>query len=198
MQFKSKIVIAAVLVIIVTLISIIAYPYLNSLFLADNEPFTEIWILGPEHTGKNYPQNMVSNNEYAIYLGVGNQLNENSQYSIRVLLDDDIEKLFSSSAGNFNPIANLHEFDFQLSDEEVWETKLIFAFDYVPINENLTRIENVRINEAIIPVNHDLVLDVNRNGFYSILLFELWNYDETINTFVYDNQVHLQLNMTLT
>ncbi|WNZ29248.1 MAG: DUF1616 domain-containing protein [Candidatus Bathyarchaeota archaeon] len=196
MVSKSKILIVSILIISVTLVWIIA-PLLSNLLTKNSDPFSELWLLGPERTAENYPHNITSNQNYVIYLGVRNQLNQVTEYSLRVKLCNTVNQLPNSSTAEPSSLPVIEEFKFTLSDEDDWETYLAFALDFELIQLNVTRIENVRINDITIPVNYDSNWDSNRNGFYSILLFELWTYNVTSNTFAYTNQnVYLHLNMT--
>ncbi|WGM88478.1 MAG: DUF1616 domain-containing protein [Candidatus Bathyarchaeum tardum] len=195
MVSKSKILIVSILIISVTLVWLIA-PFLSNLFATSNEPFSELWLLGPERTAENYPHDITSNQEYTVYLGASNQLNEDAEYSIHVKLSDGIKQLLNSTAAEYSLLPSIRAFDFSLSDEETWETRFVFALDYSLIQENLTRIENIKINGATFSVNQNILLDPRLDSFYIILVFELWSNNGTDNTLQYTNQ-HLQLFLKL-
>lgn len=197
MLSKSKLLIIFILIISVTLISVIVFPTLNNLFVADNnKPISEFWLLGPERTAVDYPSTVTSNEEYTIYLGVANQLNEDADYSVRVKLCDSIEQFPNIAMAEPSQLSSIEEFDFSLSDEQTWENKLVFALNYLLIQENVTRLENIAINGATFPVNRNIILDSNQNEYYIVLLFELWCSNGTNNVLQYTNQ-YLNFNLKL-
>ncbi|PVX26601.1 MAG: hypothetical protein CW691_00940 [Candidatus Bathyarchaeum sp.] len=193
---RSKLLIICVLIISSVTVSLIVLPILDSLS-TNNETFSELWLLGPEHKAENYPSNVTANEDYTIFVGVSNQLDHSAYYAIYVKLCNQTELLPNSTAAQPSPLNSIHEFQFNLLDQEMWETSFTFAVDSVLLQQNVTHVESITINGDIFPVNFPSTWDSNRNGFYYTLLFELWCYDETSSSFQYTNQnVRLQLNIT--
>ena len=193
----SKSITVISIIIGVALVSIVFASYINDSYLLTNEkPISEIWLLGPERTAEYYPYNITSNQDYTVYLGVNNRLNEDAEYSIRLKLCDNTQQLPDSATAEFSPLSSIEEFDFSLSDEETWETRLDFALNYDLIQQNLTRIENIEINGVTFSINQNLILDSDQDLFNVILVFELWNKNATASTFEYTNQ-YLQLILKL-
>lgn len=74
---------------------------------------------------------------------------------------------------------------------------MIFDFEYVLLQENVSLVQSVSINGLVFPVYYISVWDSDGNGFYFQMFFELWLYDIASGNFQYHNRsVHLILNMT--
>jgi len=176
---------------------IAASPALSLISIPTSEErFSELWLLGPEHTAGNYPFNVSANEEYNIYVGVGNQLGESTYYTVYVKFGNQTHQIPNSTTAEPSPLSPLYEFCFILSDGKVWETPLAFATDYVLLQQNAT-VNTISINGNTFPVNYTSTWDSDRNGFYYQLFFELWLYNMTSNSFQYNNRfVGLWLNMT--
>ena len=153
-------------------------------------------------------------------MGVSNHLDESESYAIYVKFFNQTQQLPNSTTAEPSPLASIRKFEFTPQDEEIWESSVAFAVDYVVVQQNISQVENTTVNGEIVPVNvlveqnvsrvesitvngetvqvnYASIWDSNRNGFYYSLIFELWSYDETLNDFQYANQyVGLQLNMT--
>ncbi len=196
-MFSKSILVLSILIVSAVVVSVVLPPYFdNSPVFTNEKPFSEMWLLGPEHTAENYPYNITFNEDYAVYLGVQNRLNEDTEYSIRIKLCANDQQLPNSSISKFSPLPSIEEFDFSLADEESWEIRLDFALDYYLVQQNLTRIENFKIEGITFPINQNLILDSNQDGFNVFLLFELWSKNETDAIFEYTNQ-YLQLILKL-
>ena len=176
---------------------IAASPALNLISIPTSEErFSELWLLGPVHKAENYPSNVSANEEYNIYVGVGNQLGESAYYTVYVKLGNQTNQIPNSTTAEPSPLSPLYEFRFTLSDGKVWETPLAFAIDYVLLEKNVT-VNTISINGKTFPVNCTSTWDSDRNGFYFQMVFELWYYDNASSVFQYHNQyTNLWLNMT--
>lgn len=196
-MFSKSVFIFSAILIGGIFVSILIAPFLSTSFqLANDEPFTELWLLGPEHVAENYPYNITSNQDYAIYLGVCNQLNEAAEYSIRIKLCDSNFQLPNSSSGEFSSSPSVEQFDFNLSYDETWEQRVNFEINYDLVQQNLTQIESININGKTFSLNQNLPLVSNQDSFNVILVFELWSKTGSDNTFEYSNQ-YLQLILKL-
>jgi hypothetical protein len=185
------------LIVGLTLVLIAASPALSLISIPTSEErFSELWLLGPEHTAENYPSNVSVNEEYNIYVGVGNQLDESAYYTVYVKLGNQTQQLPNSTTAEPSPLPPLYEFRFVLSDGKVWETPLAFAVDYVLLEQNVT-VNTISINGKTFPVNCTSTWDPDKNGFYFLMVFELWYYNSASSVFQYHNQyTSLRLNMT--
>jgi hypothetical protein len=190
------------LIVGIMLALIAASPALSLISIPTGEErFSELWILGLEHTADNFPFNVSANEEYNIYVGVGNQLGESAYYTVYVKLGNQTHQLPNSTTAEPSPLPPLHEFRFVLSDGKVWETPLAFATDYVLLQQNDTvntvTVNTISINGKTFPVNCTSTWDPDGDGFYFQMVFELWYYDNASSVFQYHNQyTNLWLNMT--
>jgi uncharacterized membrane protein len=194
----SKFLIVSALIAILVIVSIFLLPALNLLGIPKNEEtFSELWLLGPEHKAENYPFNVSVNEDYTLYVGVGNQLGESSDYAVYVKLSNQTQQLANSTTAEPSPLPSLHEYLFALQDEELWEIQFTFAIDYVLLQQNVTRVKTLSINGNMFPVDCTSIWDSDKNGFYCQLVFELWCYNKTSSSFQYHNRdARLWLNMT--
>jgi len=210
-QPKLKLTEFRILFLIVTLVLalIAASPALSLIPLtSDAERFSELWLLGPEHKAENYPFNVSVNEQYNIYVGVGNQLDELAYYAVYMKLYNQTNLPTNSSTAEPSFLPPLYEFRFALSDEQVWEAPLTFSVDYVLLQQNVTlnnvtiiqqhiAFNTISINGNTFPVNSISTWDADKNGFYFQIFFELWLYNVNSSNFQYHNRaVRLLLNMT--
>jgi len=162
-----------------------------------SERFSEFWLLGPAHTAENYPFNVSVNEQYSLFVGVGNQLHSSSYYMVYVKFRNQTQQLPNSTTSEPSLLPPLYEYRFVLSDGEVWEAPLTFTIENVLVQQNFSLVQNVSINGIVFPVNCTSTWDSDRNGFYYQMFFELWLYNTTSTSFQYHNRyVSLWLNMT--
>ena len=171
-----------------------------SLFIripSGSERFSELWLLGPARTAENYPFNVSVNEEYRLFVGVGNHLGSSSYYMIYVKFRNQTQQLPNYTTSKPSPLPPLYEFRFVRSDGKVWEAPLTFAIENVLLQQNFSLVQNISINGIVFPVNCSSTWDSDRNGFYYQMFFELWLYNITSSSFRYHNRfVGLWLNMT--
>src|SRR4030042_4185963 len=118
---------------------LVASPALQRLLtLPQTEFFTELWLLGPEHKGENYPFNITRNENYNVFLGVANQLGHCAYYVVQV----KFRNLTQSAADSFNrtssSLPSLYSITAVVADKETLEIPIVFSFDYA-YNENLSQ-----------------------------------------------------------
>ena len=186
------------LIVGLVLTLIVVTPALSLISLPrSGEQNSELWLLGPERMAGNFPFNVSVNEQYRVYVGVGNHLDKLAYYSVYVKFGNKTQQLSNSTTSEPRPLPPLHEFRFALSDGDVWEAPLIFDFEYVLLQENVSLVQSVSINGLTFPVNYISVWDSGMNGFYFKMFFELWLYNIASSNFQYHNRsVHLILNMT--
>jgi uncharacterized membrane protein len=180
---------------------LVASPALQRLLtLPQTEFFTELWLLGPEHKGENYPFNISRNENYNVFLGVGNHLGHCAYYVVQV----KFRNLTQPSADSFNrtssSLPSLYNITAVVADKETLEIPIAFSFDYA-YNENLLQVNFNRLmfNNVALNLNgYSTAWNSQANMFFGNLFFELWIYNDTISTFQYhERYTDLKFNMTI-
>ncbi len=162
-----------------------------------SERFSEFWLLGPEHRAENYPSNVTVNENYRVYVGVGNQLGYSVYYRILVKFRNRTQPLPVDSNSTPSPLPALYEFDFFVRDGEVWETLQNFRILEIERSDDFMIVRNMSVNEVSFSVDSISAWDSKKNGFYYQLFFELWLYNMTSQKFQYHNRfVAIWLNMS--
>lgn len=168
------------------------------------EFFTELWILDTNRRAEDYPYNIAHNENYSVFLGVGNRLGYTGYYLVMVKFRNQSQ----SAPTSFGPLGNrtpsslppLYNITAFVSDEQVWERPLTFSFDYV-YDKALSRVEfySMRLNGVVLDMSgYTIVWDEGRKEFSGFLFFEAWIYNGTSKSFQYhDRFVSLRLNMTV-
>jgi len=196
-----------VLFLVVTgiLALVVASPALSRLLVYPRtEFFTELWILDVSHRAENYPFNITCNQNYSVFLGIGNRLGYCAYYVVQVKFRNQSqpaptsfgsieERVPSSLPALFNVTAFVE-------DEGVWEAPLTFSLDY-GFNEALMQVEFASLNVNGVVVDLDgqvIVWDAVKGEFRGFLFFEVWLYDAEVDDFGYHGRfVSLRLNMTV-
>jgi len=189
-----------VLFLVVTgiLALLVASPALSRLLvLPRTEFFTELWILGPNRMAEDYPVNISRNEDYGVFLGIGNRLGYCAYYLVEV----KFRNLTQSAADSFDrtpsSLASLFNITVFVEDEGIWELPLTFSFDY---NETVLQVEfyNLTLNDVALDMrNYTIAWNSTNNGFFGDLFFELWIYNDAVSGFQYHERfVNLRLNMT--
>jgi len=127
-----------VLFLVVTgiLALVVASPALSRLLVYPRtEFFTELWILDVSHRAENYPFNITCNQNYSVFLGIGNRLGYCAYYVVQVKFRNQSQPAPTSFgpietrvASSLPSLFNITAF---VADEAVWELPLQFSFDYV-------------------------------------------------------------------
>jgi len=182
---------------------LVASPFLSRVLIYPRtEFFTELWILDADHRAEDYPFNITRNENYSIYLGIGNRLGYCAYYMVQVKFKNQTQPAPTS----FGPIEkrtpsslqSLYNFTVFVADESIWETPLTFSLDY---HENASKVEmnSLVLNGLSLNLNNQVIAwNSSRNGYYGFLFFELWLYNSTISSFNYHGRyVGLWLNMTI-
>jgi uncharacterized membrane protein len=186
------------------LVLLVASPALSRLLVYPRtEFFTEMWLLGPNHTAEDYPFNVSSGQNYSVFLGIGNHLGYCAYYLVEVKFRNQTQ----SAPTSFGPIGSrvpsslpsLFNITAFVADEGTWELPVTFSFDY-EYNETLSQVKlyNMTFNGIEFDMrNYTIALDSKNKGFLGNLFFELWIYNATISSFRYHERfVGLWFNMT--
>ena len=104
----SLIAVTAVLALLVAspaLQRILVYP--------QSEFFTEMWLLGPEHTAEKYPFNITLNENYNVFLAASNHLGRCAYYEVRVKFRTENQSApdtFNRTSSSLPSLYNVHFF----------------------------------------------------------------------------------------
>ncbi len=164
-----------------------------------NEPFTQLYLLGPGHMAENYPFNIAVGQNYTVYLGVANHMGSSVYYMVYLKFGNETDSLPDPIMGTPSSLNPLYEYTFMLSDGQSWENLVTFSFNQASISDNRSLATSLSINGLSLDVNKPSVWDTNSMAFYYRLFFELWTYNSRSGQFSYnDRTVDLHLNLTST
>jgi hypothetical protein len=218
---------ALFLVVTGVLALLVAAPLLQKVLVyPQTEFFTELWLVGPQHTAEDYPHNITSNVNYSVFLGVANHLGSCAYYVLEVKFRNETQSAPDSFDRIHSSLEPLYSVNFFVPDKETWEIQMTFSLDYsfdevirtvyrnvsvfVPdgdvtyelVAENVTlervNFGHLRLNDAVVSLQ-GLSSDFNpqTHEFFGNLVFELWIYDASTTSYVYhERYVDLKLNMT--
>jgi uncharacterized membrane protein len=179
-------------------ILLISSPALAELIhLPGGEQFSELYLLGPEKMAKNLPFNVVADQKYTVYLGVGNHLGESSYYVCYVKLRNQLEPLPNETAQTPSSIAPLYEYRPLIQNEANWTVPLIFSLSGISTYNNQTLLQSLTINNQKFTVNKIAQFNQDNNGYYYQIFVELWALNSSSNVYEYQNRyVYFWLNAT--
>ena len=161
------------------------------------QPFSELYLLGPNHTFENIPFNIVSNIENLIYIGVANERGQSSYYTMYVKIGSQNESLPNLDLGLPSPLPSIYEYKLFLKSEATWQAPLLFQANNLTFQSKTSFLPILSINGIDYSVNKSSSWDSSKQGYFYNLIFELWFYNETLGIQQYDNRfVLLRLNMT--
>lgn len=159
------------------------------------EPFSELYALGPGHLAEGYPFNVSASGSYLVYLDVGNHMGGSMYYGVDVKFRNASEPLPNGTVSSSLPV--LYEYRVFLGDGQVWEGALTFSFLGVVFAGNSCSVGKVRLNDVEFEMDKISAWDNGSSGFYYQMLVELWRYNQTSDGLLYDGRfVNLWLNMT--
>jgi uncharacterized membrane protein len=181
-------------------ILLIATPALAELIqVPGDEPFSELYVLSVQHTAGNYPYNIYPNQNYSVYVGVGNHLGSLAYYMVYFKLLNQTDTPPNATTGMPSPVLPIYEYRFAVQDNQTYESPLIFSFNFAPISGNQSFVNKMTINGDIFNANKPSVLASNMTKSNYQLFMELWLYNSKSSSFEYNNRsLHLLLNLTNT
>ena len=192
-----------VLLIVVTAVLslLVASPALQRLLVyPQTEFFTEMWLLGPEHTAENYPYNITLNENYKVFLGASNHLGRCAYYTVQVKFSTQNQSAPDPFTRTPSSLPSLYNVNFIIADKEAWKSPVTFSFDY-SYDENNSRVNFNRMmfNDASLNLNgYSTTLDAENSRFFGNLIFELWIYNDEVGGFTYhERYTDLKFNMTV-
>jgi hypothetical protein len=177
---------------------LIATPILGAfLHLPSGEPFSELYLLGPEYLADNYPQNVTVGQNYSFYVGVTNHLDSSAYYVLYVKFRNETDILPGVLAGTPSPLPALYEYRFVIQNGEKWETLLNFSFSNASISATQSTVRTLTINDVTLHVDKPAVRNSTTNVSHYQLFFELWLYDAQSNSIQFNNRfAGLSMNFT--
>jgi len=191
-----------VLLVVTAIIALlVASPALQRLLVyPQTEFFTEMWLLGPEHTGKNYPSNITLNKNYNVFLGVSNHLGHCAYYMVQVKFRTQNQSAPDTFARTPSSLPSLYSINFIVADKEACELPVTFSFDYSYDETNSQVIFNrLTFNGAALNLDgYSATWDSEKSRFFGNLIFELWIYTDAAGGFTYHERYNdLKFNMTV-
>lgn len=178
---------------------VVSFPALELMVPSEggSEKFSELWLLGPDHMTTGYPSNVGPNEEYGVFLGVGNHMGDSEYYRVYVKFSNNTELFPDVDGGIPSILPPVYEFRLFVDDGGVWESAVAFWFEDVIVEDDFLVVGNVTINGLSIPIDASTVWDPENEGYFFELFFELWRYDVEYEMFRFDGRfVGLRLNMT--
>jgi hypothetical protein len=161
------------------------------------EEFSELYILGPNHTINDIPFNIKSGVNNTVYLGIGNHMALPSYYTVYIKFLNETEMLSYSQPGLPISAAPLFEYKALVDVDKNWEAPLTFQVKTLTFANGVSYLTRIMINGIDYSVNKESVWDANRTGYYYCFLVELCMFNSTSGVSQYHNRsVHLILNMT--
>ena len=180
------------------LILIAATPVINATVSFPNgaEAFSELWVLGPNHTIAEYPMQIKVGGGGKVILGVRNHLNYPAYYLVKVKFRNEIQPLPDALKSEPSPLPSLYEFRFFLGNGESWESWFNFTVSGASFSQESCLIKSIIINGT--PLSMDVTSRLNpvKEGFYYQFFFELWLYDSATQSLQYHGRfVSIWLNL---
>ena len=187
------------IIVISALALLVASPVLQKLLVyPKTEFFTEVYILGPEHTAEYYPFNITAGFSYDVFLGLKNHLGNFSYYQVQVKLRNQNQSgadSFNRTSSNLPSLYNIYAF---VSDNGTWELPVSFSLNYVSEgNESQVDLYNLVYNGITLDLSgYVATFDAEREQRLVNLFFEVWIYDDVLGEFRYHERfVGLWLNL---
>jgi hypothetical protein len=161
------------------------------------QPFSEIYVLGPNHTLDNIPFNVEGGIRYLIYLGVTNELGYSSYYRIYVKFGNQYDSLPNITLGLPSTLPALYEYNLFIKDRDAWQAPFTFEVSDLSVVNGASTLSVMALNGLDYSINKISYWDPNKSGYYYTLILELWAYNATAGILEYNNRfVSLALNMT--
>lgn len=150
-----------------------------------NEPFSELWALGPNHTIEDLPYNITIGEQKLLFIGVGNHLGFSAYYMVYVKFRNQTQPLPDPKNSTPSALPPLYEFHFFLPDGGKWETPVNFTVLDATTRGNSLVVEHISINNITFKVEY--ATRRNLASSYQIF-FELWLYNVASEEFQYHNR----------
>ena len=188
--FIAVTVVLALLVVSPTVARVLVYP--------TTDYFTELYMLSSSHTAENYPYNIVSNQNYSVFLDIANHLGSCAYYVVEVKFRNDTQSGPDSLSFTSSNLPSLYNVTAFVANEATWELPITFSFNY-SVNQFQANFNSMSFNGENIPLaGESSNWNSTTNVFFGNLFFELWIFNSTTGNFQYhDRYLSLLLNMTI-
>ena len=153
-----------------------------------SERFSELWVLDSKHSIKSYPLEVEVGDEHTFFVDVTNHIGNLEYYKISLKFSNSTEFLPDVEKGSASSLVSFYEQRFFIDDGKNSEFSLQFKFENVSVNGNVFSLKTINVNGTSLPIDASGEFDENRNGYYFMLLFELWRYNPFSKNFVFDNR----------
>lgn len=161
------------------------------------QEFSELYILGPNHTLEYIPFDIKADVTYLVHLGVGNHMGAPCHYTCFVKIGNVTSLLPNATLGVPSSLPALYEYKSFISDGGTWEAPLTFRINELTFADGASQLSNITINGIELSVNQTSAWNSDKEGYYYYLFVELWIFNSTLGISQYHNRfVHLALNMT--
>lgn len=150
-----------------------------------SQPFSELWLLGPDHMAEDFPFNITVGEEKLVFLGVSNHLGHSAYYVVYAKFRNQTQPPPDAENSTPSPNRPLHEFRFFLADGRVWETPINFTILDASIDTDTLVVKQISINDVVFEVEYTARRDL---GLFFQMFFELWFYNVTFGEFQYHNR----------
>ncbi len=161
------------------------------------QEFSEIYLLGPNHTLENSPFNIKTGVSYLIYLGVTNNLESVGYYQCFLKIGNESNSFPNSTLGTPSSLPTLYEYKLFIANGATWEAPLTLQVNKLDIAKGTSQISDIEINGIDFPLNITSTWNPSKTGYYYRLNVELWLFNRTQGISQYNNRfVSLILNMT--
>jgi len=184
-------------VTVLGLVLVSASPTISLYLPSGGEPFSELWVLGPNRMAEDYPFNVTVGEECSVFVGVGCHMGGSTYYAVYVKFRNQTQPLPNATLSEPSPLEPLCKFQVSVADEMTWESQVNFTVLGVVRLGNSTFVRYLSINDVVFEVNSTATWDSEYRGFFYQVFFELWIYDTAVSSFQYHNRfVGLWLNVT--
>ncbi len=164
-----------------------------------DQPFTQLYLLGPGHKAEEYPYSITAGQSYSIFVGVANHLHQTAYYTVYIKLSGQGDQLPNRDDGIPSPLPPLYEYRFVVQNDGVFEAPMTFSVTSATFSGNQSLIQTLQINNETFNVNKASSWNQNATAYNYQLLFELWAYNSQSNNYAFDNRyVNLLINVTQT
>ena len=192
-----KLIFIAVALVVILLIA--SYAIVRVIQAPGGEAFSELYLLGPEQMAQNYPFNIAINQNYSVYVDVGNHLGSTANYVLYVKLANATDQLPNTTLKTPSPLTPLYTYQFSLQNDALWQQLLNFKVTHAQTTPTNAQINTLQINDQTININKPTTYNTTTTKYTYQLFFELWLYNQQTRTVEFnDRYVNLQLNLTKT
>jgi hypothetical protein len=162
-----------------------------------SERFSELWLLGPGHMAEDYAFNVAVGESEAVYLGIGSHMGSSTYYAIYIKFRNQTQPLPNATISAPSSLPSLYEIRAFVQDGQTWEMLITFSILEASQSETTSFVNRLVINDRAVWANSSTFWDLERDGFYYQLFFELWIYDTATKNLGFHNRfVTMWLNMT--